>query len=55
MFEAVGLAIELVSDKMVVAPPGVSEVAERRVDELTGQLASAIVEVVLLMAKLSNL
>lgn len=52
--EACGLAIEWVDDALVVSP-GAVDVADARIDELTEQLASTKVEVILITSKLYGL
>lgn len=50
--KVVGLVVKWVGDTVVVTSPGAVNVADQCVNELTGQLASARVEVVLLTVEL---
>lgn len=54
VFDAVGLAVELVND-LAVTLPGAVDVADTRFDELIAQLAGTRVECISLVSKLYDL
>lgn len=53
--EAAGLDVKLMNDTTVTSSPDADKIVDPHIDELMRQLASTRAEVVLLMAKLSDL